>query len=244
MRIKDNTIKGIYIIPNLLTTMALFSGFYAIIAAISGHFGYAAMAIFIGLIFDGLDGRVARLINSQSDFGAMYDSLSDVMVFGLAPALIAYLWGLRDFGKIGWLISFYYAAATALRLARFNSQLEDGGASQFFKGLPCPMAASLLVSFIWVCHSYGYSDLSFKVTVAVLAFFSASLMLSNIRYYSFKNFDARKKVPFLWGAILLLIIVVIFLHPPITLFSIAIIYTLAGIIYTLQAKKYKKTILK
>ena len=140
--------RGIYLLPNLFTTLGLFFGFYAIVAALKGHFDQAAIAIYIGMIFDALDGRIARLTNTASPFGAEYDSLSDMVTFGIAPALVAYSWGLYNLGKIGWLVAFLYAAATALRLARFNIQIGQVS-KRYFVGLPCPVAAAVIAGMIW-----------------------------------------------------------------------------------------------
>jgi CDP-diacylglycerol--serine O-phosphatidyltransferase len=139
--------RGIYLLPNLLTTAALFAGFYSIVAAMKGHFESAAIAIFVAMIADGLDGRVARLTHTQSEFGAEYDSLSDMAAFGIAPALVVYSWSLSSLGKLGWLAAFLYAAATALRLARFNTQVSD---KEYFQGLPSPSAAGAIASIIWL----------------------------------------------------------------------------------------------
>ncbi|MFT5134213.1 MAG: CDP-diacylglycerol--serine O-phosphatidyltransferase, partial [Gammaproteobacteria bacterium] len=187
--------RGIYLLPNLFTTAALFCGFYAIIAAINGRYEPAAIALFVAMILDGMDGRIARMTNTQSDFGVQYDSLSDLISFGLAPALVMYQWSLFSLGKIGWLAAFVYAATTALRLARFNTQA-DTDEKQFFQGLPSPAAAAILAGFIWLSDANDLYDgtnlvwITFPLTIA-----AGLLMVSNIRYHSFKQFDLKGRVP-------------------------------------------------
>ena len=188
--------RGIYLLPNLFTTAALFCGFYAIVAAINARYELAAIAMFVAMVLDGMDGRIARMTNTQSDFGVQYDSLSDLVSFGLAPALVMYQWSLYGLGKPGWLAAFVYAAATALRLARFNTQAETED-KQFFQGLPSPAAAALIAGFIWLGDANDLNDgtnliwITFPLTVA-----AGLLMVSNIRYHSFKQFDLKGRVPF------------------------------------------------
>jgi len=179
-------VKGIYLLPNLFTTAGLFSGFYAIIAAMKGLYSYAAATIFIAMIADGLDGRVARLTNSVSAFGAQYDSLSDMVAFGIAPAVTIYSWALHSFGKVGWLVAFFYAAATALRLARFNVHVEDEEQDKrFFYGLPSPAAAGVVAGAMWVAHINKVNGMIGHIVLAGIAVFAAGMMVSNGRYYSF-----------------------------------------------------------
>ena len=180
--------RGIYLLPNLLTTAAFFAGFYAIVAAMKGYFEIAAIAIFIAMLADGLDGRVARLMNAQSPFGAQYDSLSDMAAFGIAPALVVYSWSLVSLGKLGWIAAFLYAAATALRLARFNIQVTD---KQYFCGLPSPAAAGLIASSVWVGSSYNWVGADLAWVFALLTVVLAALMVSGVSYYSFKNIDFK-----------------------------------------------------
>lgn len=222
--------RGIYLLPNLLTTAAFFAGFYSIVAGMKGHFDTAAIAIFVAMIADTLDGRVARLTNTQSLFGAQYDSLSDLAAFGLAPALVLYSWSLSSLGKLGWLATFLYAAATALRLARFNTQVSD---KRYFQGLPCPSAAGLMASIVWMCSSYAIDGQLFAIPLAVLTVMVASLMVSTIRYSSFKSIDFKGKVPFLTVVIALFVITAIALEPPEMLFAIFFIYIASGPILTL-----------
>jgi CDP-diacylglycerol---serine O-phosphatidyltransferase len=225
--------RGIYLLPNLFTTAALFAGFYSIVAAMNANFESAAIAIFVAMILDGMDGRIARLTNTQSDFGVQYDSLSDMVCFGLAPALVIYQWSLFYVGKLGWLAAFIYAAATALRLARFNTQVASAD-KQYFQGLPSPSAAALIAGLIWWAESLAISDggalvfISFPITVV-----AGILMVSNIRYHSFKQFDLHGRVPFIAGIIVVLIFAFIASEPPLVLFLISLIYATSGPVFTL-----------
>ena len=224
--------RGIYLLPNLFTTAGLFAGFYAIIAAIRGDFESAAIAIFVAMVMDGLDGRIARMTNTQSDFGAEYDSLADMVSFGLAPALVIYQWALLGTGKFGWMVAFVYAACGALRLARFNTQIgvED---KRYFQGLPSPAAAACLAGFVWAGSSNGF-DASLITTIALpLTFLCGILMVSTVRYYSFKDLDLHGKVPFVVMLALVLVFALIASDPPIVLFAGFIIYALSGPVLTL-----------
>ena len=220
--------RGIYLLPNCLTTLGLFAGFYAIVAAMKGEFEHAAIAIYLAMVMDGLDGRVARLTNTQSTFGAEFDSLADIVSFGIAPSLVAYSWGLMSLGKIGWLAAFFYAAATALRLARFNSKLGDNEDCRFFQGLPCPAAAGLVAGMVWVAHDYGVPGQKLWVLAAIVTIIAGALMVSNVRYYSFKDIDLKGKVPFVAVLAVLLALVFISIDPPQILFAIFAIYVLSG----------------
>ena len=182
-------------LPNLLTTGALFGGFYAVLSGFTGQFEFAAMAIFAAMIFDGLDGRVARMTNTQSDFGVQYDSLSDMVSFGVAPAVVAYGWGVSDLGKLGLAAAFVYASCAALRLARFNVQAELAD-KKTFTGLPSPVAAALVAGFIWSTYDIE-SSLGLSVIGAMLTATAGLLMVSNFKYPSFKEVDLRGKVPFI-----------------------------------------------
>ncbi len=224
--------RGIYLLPNLFTTAALFAGFYAIVAGMAGRFEAAAIAIFIAMVCDGADGRIARMTNTQSAFGAEYDSLSDVVSFGLAPALVAYQWSLSGIGKLGWLAAFFYAAATALRLARFNTQLGTAD-KRYFQGLPCPMAAGVIAGLLWFASDYGLSGsdmigVTFGLTIA-----TGVLMVSNVRFHSFKDLDLRGRVPFI--AVLLVVLVFMFVssNPPLVLFTLCLLYLASGPCLTL-----------
>ncbi|MFO7594346.1 MAG: CDP-diacylglycerol--serine O-phosphatidyltransferase [Pseudomonadota bacterium] len=223
--------RGIYLLPNLFTTSALFAGFYAIVAAMGGDYAQAAVAIFIAMVLDGLDGRVARMTNTQSEFGAEYDSLADMVSFGLAPALVMYEWSLHSMGKLGWLAAFIYTAGAALRLARFNTNIGTID-KRFFQGLPSPSAAAVLVGLVWVGHDYDIAGsqlqwLTLFVTTAI-----GILMVSNVRYYSFKDVDLKGKVPFFALLVVILIFVLVSIDPPQVLFGAALVYALSGPLLT------------
>lgn len=222
--------RGIYLLPNLLTTAALFAGFYAIVAAMKGLFDTAAIAIFVAMMADGLDGRVARLTNTQSAFGAQYDSLSDLVAFGVAPALVIYSWSLSSLLKLGWLAAFIYVAATALRLARFNTQVSD---KRYFQGLPCPAAAGVVASTVWLCSGYGLPGQPIAVPVMVMIVLVATLMVSMIRYTSFKSIDFKGKVPFLTVVVAVFVIAAIALQPAEILFTLFTTYMISGPVVTL-----------
>jgi len=219
--------RGIYLLPNLFTTSGLFAGFYSIVAAMKGDFEKAAIAIFVAMIMDGLDGRVARLTNTQSAFGAEYDSLADVVSFGIAPSLVAYSWGLMSLGKLGWLVAFFFAAATALRLARFNSRMHVQD-KRYFQGLPCPAAAGMVAGMIWVAHDYGVPGQKLWMLAGFVTLITGALMVSSMRFYSFKDIDLRGKVPFVAVLAVLLILVCISIDPPLVLLTTFAIYVLSG----------------
>lgn len=225
--------RGIYLLPNLFTTAALFAGFYAIVAAINGNFEAAAMAIFVAMILDGMDGRVARLTSTETDFGVQYDSLSDMVSFGLAPALVMYQWSLFGFGKLGWLAAFIYAAAAALRLARFNTQAGSAD-KRYFQGLPSPAAAAVIAGLIWLGDVNGLHDGTTKLFITFpVTIIAGVLMVSNIRYHSFKQVNLHGKVPFVTILIIVLIFVFIASKPSLTLFLLASGYAISGPIMTL-----------
>lgn len=225
---------GIYLLPNLLTTASLFAAFYSIVSSMKGQYESAVIAIFIGMIADGLDGRIARLTNTQTAFGGEYDSLSDMVTFGVAPSLLLYNWTLQSLGKVGWLIAFLYTAAVALRLARFNTQIgtEDKG---YFQGLACPPGAAIVASFVWLCYQNNCQQVVVAVTAALMSVFVAILMVSNIRYYSFKDIDFKGKVPFLYILIIVILFVAVALYPALVLFIGSLAYGLSGPIQTLLA---------
>ena len=233
--------KGIYILPNLFTISALFAGFYAIVAATKGAFEIAAIALFVAMLLDNLDGRVARLTNTQSAFGAELDSMSDMVAFGLAPALILYHWSLMGLGKVGWLISFFYTATAALRLARFNSQINVVDKS-YFKGLPAPVAAAVVSGFVWNCVDFEVSGNTpvVAITCAFATIFVALLMISNIRYYSFKTIDFKGRVHYLWALLVILLLIIIVLEPAKFLFLGCLLYTLSGLLSTFTKKRHLK----
>lgn len=224
--------RGIYLLPNLFTTGCLFAGFYAIVAAMNHQFELAAVAVFVAMIMDGLDGRVARLTNTQSQFGAEYDSLADMVSFGLAPSLVMYVWSLSGLGKLGWLAAFVYTAGAALRLARFNTQVGRAD-KRYFQGLASPAAAAVVAGMVWVGYGYqlegrNIAILAFIVTVAMGVF-----MVSNVRYRSFKDLDLKGKVPFVAVLIVVLVFVLISIDPPQVLFGIFFLYALSGPVMTL-----------
>lgn len=225
--------RGIYLLPNLFTTAAMFAGFYAIIAAINGHFEPAAISIYVAMILDGMDGRIARLTNTQSAFGAEYDSLSDMVSFGLAPALVAYLWALSSFGKTGWVAAFLYATMAALRLARFNTQIGIAD-KRYFQGLPSPAAAALVAGTVWVGTEEQLRDSGLMATLCI-AFTAAAalLMVSNIRYHSFKDLDLRGQVPFFKVLMIVLVFVFVSINPPLHIFLIFVAYAGSGPLLTL-----------
>jgi CDP-diacylglycerol--serine O-phosphatidyltransferase len=232
--------RGIYLLPNLLTTAALFAGFYAIVATLKDRLDTAAIAIFIAMIADSLDGRVARLTNTQTAFGAEYDSLSDMVSFGIAPALLAFNWGLSTLGNIGWLVVFLYTAATALRLARFNTQLGIID-KRFFQGLPSPAAAASVASFVWVMVDNAWESTRWLVILfAILVIFCAALMVSRIRFNSFKQFNWQGRVPFVSLLLLVLIFAFIFWDPPEVLFLVSIIFAFSGPVLTLWSLRRKR----
>lgn len=217
--------RGIYLLPNAITTCGLFAGFYAIVAGMKGLFDVAAMAIFIAMVADTLDGRVARLTKTQSAFGAQYDSLSDMVAFGVAPALVIYNWGLSDLGKLGWLAAFFYTATAAMRLARFNTQL---GKTPFFVGLPSPAAAAVVAGAVWLGHDMGVHGHQLDIIAALLTVLVGGLMVSNFQYESFKKLDFQGRVPFISLFILLLILVSVAIDPPKVLFIVFLAYGLSG----------------
>jgi CDP-diacylglycerol--serine O-phosphatidyltransferase len=235
---KLNRRRGVYLWPNLFTTAALFAGFYAVIAAIQGRFEPAAIAIFAAMILDGLDGRVARLTHTQSDFGAEYDSLSDMVAFGVAPALVAYEWALGGLGKIGWLAAFVYMAAAALRLARFNTQIGIAD-KRYFQGLPSPSAAAIIAAGVWIGadHSIAGGDVGWLTAFLTAA--AGLLMVSNFRYHSFKQVDVRGRVPFIAAVVVMLAFVVVFLHPPVVLFLGFLTYAISGPVFTLVRRRQR-----
>ncbi|WP_350979042.1 CDP-diacylglycerol--serine O-phosphatidyltransferase [Shewanella sp. AC34-MNA-CIBAN-0136] len=231
--------KGIYLLPNLFTTAGLFSGFYAVISSMNGHFELASIAIFIAMICDGLDGRVARLTNTQSDFGAEYDSLADMVSFGMAPAILAYNWALQDLGKVGWLAAFIYCACAALRLARFNTQVGVAD-KRYFQGLASPAAAALIAGSIWSGSKYELDPTDINYLAALITALTGLLMVSNFRYHSFKEVDWRGKVNFVVMLLLVGVFVIISVEPAIILCLGFYIYALSGPVITIKAIKKLK----
>jgi len=219
--------RGIYILPNLFTTAALFAGFYAIVQAMNGRFEHSAVAIFIAMVLDGLDGRVARMTHTQSAFGAEYDSLSDMVSFGAAPSLVMYEWALKDLGRMGWIAAFIYCAAAALRLARFNTMLEVQD-KRYFQGLPSPAAAALVAGLVWVLIDNNYSGDDARWFACALTIFAGISMVTNCRFYSFKDINLRRSVPFLAIIGLVTAFLLITSYPPGVLFAVFLCYALSG----------------
>ena len=231
--------RGIYLLPNLFTPAAPFAGFYAIGAAMADRVEAAAVAIFVAMVLDGIDGRIARLTNTQSAFGAEYDSLSDMVSFGIGPALVVYQWALVGTGKLGWLAAFFYAAATALRLARFNTQVEAADKS-YFQGLPCPLAAAVVAGLVWFSTDYGISGTPMMSAAFAVTIITGALMVSNIRYHSFKKLDLKGRVPFISILVVVLIFVLVSSDPALVLFALSVLYALSGPVLTLVSIRRRR----
>lgn len=229
--------RGIYVLPNLFTTAGLFAGFYAIMQARLGHFEAACLAIYAAMVMDMIDGRLARLTNTTSDFGSEYDSLADMVSFGVAPAMLMYDFALSNLGRVGSLVAFVYIACAALRLARFNVQKLDD--KRFFIGVPSPGAASMIASVIWVCIDYQVSVAKYSYGLVVLMAILALSMVSNVEYRSFKDVDFRDKMPFIGLIVLVLIIAIIYLDPPLAFLAIGTIYLVSGT-FTYAYLKYRQ----
>lgn len=235
--------RGVYLLPNLFTTANLFAGFYSIMCAINGNFTVAAATVFVAMVLDGLDGRVARMTNTQSAFGAEYDSLSDMVAFGLAPAIIAYQWALSELGNVGLTIAFIYVACAALRLARFNTQIGIVD-KRWFIGLASPAAAGVVAGVVWALSDNGVGAVDLPVAViilfAILVALSGMLMVSNIKYYSFKDLDIKGRVPFVAILVVVLAFAVVFSDPPRILLLLFLVYALSGPVqYVLHLRKRK-----
>ena len=237
--------RGIYLLPNLFTSGGLFAGFFAIIAASQGRFEAACVAVFVAAVLDGVDGRVARLTNTQSEFGMQYDSLADLVSFGMAPALVMYYWALSAYrldgvtaGKIGWLAAFLYAACAALRLARFNSQVAQVD-KRWFIGLASPAAAGLMASFVWTCHAMHLQGAALRHVALAVTVAAALLMVSRIRYTSFKGSGSGPKserVPFFAIVIALVVLIALVLDPPRVLLAAGVLYALSGPVLWLRRR--------
>ncbi|MFP8835865.1 CDP-diacylglycerol--serine O-phosphatidyltransferase [Hydrogenophaga sp. XSHU_21] len=219
--------KGIYFLPNMITLAALFGGFYAIVMAMNGRYDLATVGIFVAMVLDSLDGRVARLTNTQSAFGEQMDSLSDMVSFGAAPALVAYEWALRDLGRWGWIAAFVYCACAALRLARFN--VNTGVVDKrYFQGLPSPAAAALVAGFIWLMQETEVAPGDVTWVIFAITLYAGLTMVTNVPFYSFKDLSLKKTVPFAALVLVALGIAVINIHPPTVLFFLFVIYGLSG----------------
>jgi CDP-diacylglycerol---serine O-phosphatidyltransferase len=236
--------KGIYLLPNLFTSAALFAGFFAIVQAMNNRFELSAIAIFVAMVLDGLDGRVARMTNTQSAFGAEYDSLSDMVSFGVAPALIMYTWALKPMLKLGWIAAFIYCACAALRLARFNTKLEDPNQDKrYFQGLPSPAAAALLAGFVWVAYEYNlngheifFGGIQMKWMAWFITVFAAGSMVSDLKFYSGKDINLKESVPFVAILAIVLAFVLISYSPPEVLFTAMLVYASSGYYMWLKSR--------
>lgn len=235
---RDKPRRGIYILPNLFTTASLFSGFYSIISAIQGNYYAAAVAILVSGIFDMLDGRVARLTHTTSRFGVEYDSLSDLVAFGVAPAILAFLWALQPYRRFGWLAAFLYVATCALRLARFNTQVFSSD-NRYFNGLPCPAAACLVATSILFLNHLGIKGNFHHPGILVMIYILSYLMVSTIRYHSLKGAEIFQKKPFHVLVALILLIIVIATEPDITLFVLSSGYVISGPILFLVLYRHR-----
>jgi CDP-diacylglycerol--serine O-phosphatidyltransferase len=219
--------RGMYILPSLFTSASLFAAFYAMVQGVQGNFDHSAIAIFISMVLDALDGRVARMTHTESEFGVQYDSIVDMVAFGVAPALVMYTWALSSLGRFGWLAAFIYTACAGLRLARFNVQASNGD-KRHFRGLPSPAAAALAAGFIWMLESKGIPGREVSVMALVITVFAGGLMVSNVRYRSFKDLDLRGRVPFMAILAMPLIFALIVINPPQVLFFVFLTYAVSG----------------
>ena len=235
----ENLRKGVYILPNLFTTGSLFAGYYSIISVMNGRYETAAWFILVATVFDGLDGKVARMTNTTSRFGVEYDSLADLVAFGVAPGLLMYSWALTSFGKLGWLAAFLYVVCGALRLARFNVQVETVESKRFV-GLPIPSAAWMVAACVLLFYYLGGTDTIKQISVVVLVYCLAFLMVSNVQYYSFKDPELVKRQPFGFLVLAIFIIVVIVARPEIMLFVFALAYVASGPVSALFGLVRKK----
>jgi len=219
--------RGVYLLPNAFTTAALFCGFYAIVMAMNLKFDHASIAIFAAMVLDSLDGRVARMTNTQSEFGAQYDSLSDMVSFGAAPALVVYEWSLRGLGKMGWLAAFVYCAGAALRLARFNTNITVVD-KRYFQGLPSPAAAALVAGLVWLMDDLRFAGADLDWLSWGVTLYAGLTMVTNVPFYSFKDINFRKPVPFIVAFLMVLVLVAISGDPPKVLFGLFVLYGLSG----------------
>ncbi len=233
--------KGIYMLPNMITLAALFGGFYAIVMSMNGRYDLATIAIFLSMVLDSLDGRVARLTNTQSAFGEQMDSLSDMVSFGAAPALIAYEWTLRGLGRWGWIAAFVYCACAALRLARFN--VNTGVVDKrYFQGLPSPAAAALVAGFIWLATEADLKGAELAWPMFALTLYAGLTMVTNVPFYSFKDLSMKKSVPFAAIVLVALVIAVINIDPPTVLFGLFVVYALSGyVVYAVRKSRGQPT---
>lgn len=228
--------RGIYVLPNLLTSANLFCGFYAIVAATQGNFLKGAIAIMIAAIFDGLDGKIARVTRTVSRFGLEYDSLSDAISFGVAPGVLVYLWALQPFGRLGWLAALLFVACGTLRLARFNTQVHVVS-SDYFNGLPIPAAAFMIAATVLLFHRFGGTGTTKHVTILIMIYVLSFLMVSTIKYYSFKQVELFRKMKFNMLVIVVLLFILIAAEPSIAFFLMVLCYVFSGPFITLWLRK-------
>jgi CDP-diacylglycerol--serine O-phosphatidyltransferase len=237
--------RGNYLLPNLFTTGVLFCGFYATVQAMNGRFEVAAIAIYVALVLDGMDGRVARWTNTQSEFGAQYDSIADMVAFGAAPALVAYTWVLKDLGTAGWIGAFIYCAGTGIRLARFNVNI-GGVDKRYFQGLPCPSAAAVVAGLVWMLTDFGLTPDRWYITAGITwitAVFIGFTMVSNVPFYSFKEVNWRQRVP-LWVILAaVLVLSVIASRPSLVLFTLFVAYAFSGYVMWALGHRRAKSVL-
>jgi CDP-diacylglycerol---serine O-phosphatidyltransferase len=233
--------RGIYLLPNLFTTGVLFSGFFAIVQAMNGRFEVAAIAIFIAMVLDGMDGRVARWTNTQSEFGAQYDSIADMVAFGAAPALIAYTWALNELGTAGWIGAFIYCAGAGIRLARFNANIGVVD-KRYFQGLPSPSGAAVVCGLVWALVDFGIepaANMWLPPLTWVIAVFAGLTMVSNVPFWSFKEVNWRKRVP-LWVIIASVVVLsVVASSPSLVLFTLVMVYALSGYVMWAMGHRVK-----
>jgi CDP-diacylglycerol---serine O-phosphatidyltransferase len=235
--------KGIYLLPNMFTLGCLFCGFYAIVMAMNGKFANAGIAVFVAMVMDSLDGRVARLTGTQSEFGAQFDSLADMVSFGAAPALVVYEWALKDLGKLGWLAAFMYCACAALRLARFNTNIAVVD-KRYFQGLPSPAAAALLMGFVWLMTEHKVNVADIRWYAFALSLYCGLTMVSNVPFYSFKDLSLKKSVPFITLFVAVLIIALIVYFQEIVLWGVFVAYGFSGYaVFAYRAYKGKRVVL-
>src|SRR5258705_6184969 len=235
--------RGIYLLPNIFTTLNLFAGFYAIVQAMNHEFEKAAVAIFVAMLLDSIDGRVARLTRTQSAFGAEYDSLTDMVSFGAAPALLMYEWALRDMGRIGWIAAFVYCAGAALRLARFNTQLSVAD-KRWFQGLPSPAAAALVAGMIWVFNDYQVRGGEVKWFAAAVTIYAGITMVSNVKFYSGKDINLRRAMPFSVAIVFVIALLLISIEPPIVLWGVMLAYGVSGYVMWLVQRWRREAVEK
>jgi|SRR5579863_750816 len=226
--------RGIFLLPNLLTTGCLFSGFYAVVAAIDNHFNYAGAAIFIAMVFDTLDGRIARLTHTESAFGKEYDSLADMLSFGVAPGIVAYQWGVvriaeygHPWGRFGWLACFFYVAAAALRLARFNARAAVAD-KRYFEGLPSPSGAAIVAAFVWFVSDWHEPGLVGLICAFIITASAGALMVSRFGYPSFKQFHLDRRIRFIYMVLVPVVFMLIAIDPPTMLLSMFGTYALSA----------------